>query len=84
MTNELRDRCLVDCARDLVTTRKDQILRYKDFESFLMDRFCNDNPDILDDNILDAFDTWVEFMDIFDCMFYAEKYAEAKVKEASL
>mgnify|MGYP001614273687 CR=1 FL=1 len=50
-------------------------INYKDFEDFLMWQFSQENPQILDDDSIDAFNDWVCELDVEDWFKYADKYA---------
>jgi predicted PolB exonuclease-like 3'-5' exonuclease len=56
--------------------------KYKiDFESFLQDKFMELNPQVLDDDLTDAFISWLTDVDIDDCISYGQEYAHfVKIK----
>ena len=47
-----------------------------DFERFLMDKFTEEEPTVLDDDIPDRFNDWLEQIDIQTIINYAQGYAE--------
>lgn len=51
------------------------------FEQYLQKWFLKENPQVLDDDINDRFDGWLENLDVGDVMWYAEGYAQ-EVREA--
>lgn len=50
------------------------------FENYLQEQFMEDEPQVLDDDIPDAFDAWLETKDVNDIMEYGEKY-DKKIKK---
>ena len=54
--------------------------KYKNFEEYLQDVFLEDYHGTKDD-ASDAFDSWLERIDIETIMDYADLYAEIKVAE---
>jgi len=51
------------------------------FEEFLQKEFMKEEPQILDDDLPDAFDGWVANLDISECIEYADKWMEEFKKE---
>jgi hypothetical protein len=49
----------------------------KTFENYLQDVFYKENPQLLDDDMPDAFDNWISGLDSNDVI----EYAEGAVKE---
>ncbi len=45
-----------------------------DFENYLQEQFMKDEPQVLDDDIPDAFDAWLETKDVNDIIEYSGKY----------
>lgn len=43
------------------------------FEAYLMDRFCEDNPQVLDDETGDRFEAWIDRLEKSDIINYAER-----------
>ena len=46
------------------------------FEDYLMEQFIKNNPQVLDDDIPEAFNDWKENADIEDIIEYAEKWKD--------
>jgi len=44
------------------------------FEEFLAEKHCEQNPEILDDNLPDAFNDWLTYIDVQDIIDYANEY----------
>lgn len=55
---------------------------YKDFEDYLQDRHCAENPEILDDDLPDAYNEWLDGFEQDDWIAHAEIYAKSKVHQA--
>lgn len=49
-------------------------MKYTNFEDFLMTKFMEDCPMVLDDDIPDAFGEWLENSDIQEIIEYADEY----------
>ena len=49
---------------------------YKDFEDFLQEKFIESNPTVLDDDIPDAFDQWITWIEPADFIIYGNQYAK--------
>lgn len=49
---------------------------YKDFEDFLADKFNKYDSSSTDDNWIDAFETWLDELDRYDLIRYADEYAK--------
>ncbi len=47
-----------------------------DFDSFLQEKFMEDNPRVLDDDIPDAFSDWLVELTCDDFIDYGQEYAE--------
>ena len=56
-------------------------MKYKDFEDFLMDIFMQSNPSVLDDDLPDAFDCWLEQLSADEWLNYGDSYAIKKALE---
>ena len=55
-------------------------LKHKDFEDFLMDYHCRNNPELLDDMLPEAFDDWVSNLDSDDFIKLGDKYFNTRQK----
>ena len=44
------------------------------FEEYLQDQFSDTSPEVLDDDMPDAFDAWLGDMDVNEVMKYAEAF----------
>jgi hypothetical protein len=53
---------------------------FKDFEDFLQDKFIRQNPTVLDDDIPDAFDEWLQEIEVDLWLEYGEEYAKTIAK----
>lgn len=53
----------------------------KTFEYFLQDRFMELEPQVLDDDLPDAFEAWLEKLDIEELMKFADAFGEYKALE---
>lgn len=53
-------------------------MEFKDFEDFLSHKFMEDQPQVLDDDLPDAFDNWVTELDVESIIKWADEYKEAK------
>lgn len=51
------------------------------FEEYLQYQFSNENPQVLDDNQSDAFDTWVQLVEQEQMFRLATQYGQLKFKE---
>lgn len=49
---------------------------YKDFEDFLQEKFIENNPSVLDDDIPDAFSDWLADLDVQELIDYGNAYAK--------
>ena len=47
-----------------------------DFEEYLQEQFMDLEPQVLDDDLPDAFDSWLEQLDNQEIIDYGQKYAE--------
>lgn len=52
-------------------------MKYKNFEDFLMWEFTKEEPMVLDDDLPDAFEAWIQDFDIDRWIFWGDKYAQA-------
>lgn len=63
---------------------KEEILAmriYKDFEDFLADKFSiSEGGYILDDDWPEAFEDWIQQLDISDVIKWADEYAASKTQ----
>ena len=50
--------------------------RYKDFQEYLMDVFAKEEPQVLDDDMSDAFDAWLQDLDCDTWIKYGNEYAK--------
>ena len=55
----------------------------KTFEEYLEDKFMEDEPMVLDDDLPDAFGVWLSNRDADDFMKYGEEYGELRDMLAS-
>jgi len=53
-----------------------KIKKEVDFESYLMEKFTEEEPTVLDDDIPDRFNDWLEQIEIQDIIDYGQGYAE--------
>jgi len=51
----------------------------KDFEDYLVNKFMELHPCVLDDDIPDGYSDWLGEIDSEDWIKYSEQYAEVKV-----
>ena len=56
-------------------------MKYRDFEQYLQFKFMEDEPQVLDDDIPDAFNDWIEQQDVLDVIEWADEYANKKYVE---
>jgi len=49
-------------------------MNHNNFEEFLTDKFTNKYPEILDDNLIDAFNTWITELDTDTWLIYGEEW----------
>lgn len=56
-------------------------MKYKDFEDYLQETHAQEYHG-LDDDMPDAFDSWLAGLDIEEIMLYADKYAIEKCIES--
>ena len=56
-------------------------MRYKDFEDYLMEKFIEENPEYLDDDIPDAFANWCSEVEVDEMIERADDYAQEIVAE---
>lgn len=57
-------------------------MKYKNFNEYLEDSFMEEYTGIKD-NVEDAYDCWLQNLDIDELIDYADLYAEIKVEEFS-
>ena len=67
---------------ELKTPKKD--FTYENFEQYLYDQYDTQDSMVLDDDIEDATENWVESLDLSEVMLYADKYALVRAYEASM
>lgn len=53
-----------------------KIKKEVDFEYYLQEKFTEEEPQVLDDDIPDRFNDWLEQLDIQEVIDYAQEYAE--------
>ena len=46
------------------------------FEEYLQEQFTDTEPQVLDDDLPDAFDSWLQDLDVQELMDYGQQYAE--------
>lgn len=56
-------------------------MKYHDFEDFLQAQHQKENPTILDDDLPNAYNEWLEYLDEFDWMMYGNTFAQHKVDQ---
>ena len=78
MTGDLKD--LLERVDKL---NKEADIKKIDFESFLQEKFVEEEPQVLDDMIPDAFEDWMQDISIDEVIDYAQEYAE-KIYKANL
>jgi hypothetical protein len=49
-------------------------MKLQTFEDYLMDRFMEMNPSVLDDDINDSFDHWLSEREVKEMMSWGETY----------
>lgn len=54
------------------------------FGGFLMEKHCEENPQLLDDMLCDDFDTWISQLDPDDLISYGDMYVEECLKKERL
>ena len=59
-------------------------MKTETFENYLQDQFMKREPQVLDDDLSDAFDAWLADLDIDDLLMYGEEFAQKRVNEALL
>jgi hypothetical protein len=58
-------------------------MKYRDFEQYLQFKFMEDEPQVLDDDIPDAYESWIVEQDIDDVIKWANEYANKKYRETA-
>ena len=53
-------------------------MKYRDFEQYLQFKFMEDEPQVLDDDIPDAYESWIVEQDIDDVIKWATEYGNEK------
>ena len=53
-------------------------MKYRDFEQYLQFKFLEDEPQVLDDDIPDAYESWIVEQDIDDVIKWADEYGNEK------
>ena len=56
--------------------RDEEVKKKVDFEGYLQDKFVEENPQVLDDDISDSFNDWLGGSEIQDIIDYGQRYAE--------
>ena len=51
-------------------------MTYRDFEDFLQCYHCENNPEILDDDLPDAYNDWISDLSVDDWIELGNKYAK--------
>lgn len=76
-----------DCDKIMDTLKKalpaNHPMKKESFESFLQDKFCRENPCILDDDIPDAFSEWIANADPTEVISWAEEWGKKNDKDES-
>lgn len=54
------------------------------FEDFLMEKHCEENPQLLDDMLCDDFDTWISYLDPNDLISYGDMYVKECLRKERL
>jgi hypothetical protein len=54
---------------------------YKNFTEYLEEKFFDEYPMTLDDDIPDEFDSWLTCLDLDQIIIYSNEFAKAKVLE---
>jgi hypothetical protein len=55
--------------------------KYKSFEQYLMEKHCEENPQLLDDMLCDDFYDWLEREGIERIIEFGEMYGKNKLSE---
>ena len=50
-------------------------MKYKDFEEYLMYKHSEQNPEVLDDDLPDDYERWLEEIGVDGVISYADSYA---------
>ena len=79
MTGDLKD--MLERGEKLNKEEDTKKIEKIDFEQFLQERFVNEEPQVLDDDIPDAFNAWLENSDLQEIIDYADMYANKIYKE---
>ena len=79
MTGDLKD--MLERGEKLNKEEDIKKIEKIDFEQFLQERFVNEEPQVLDDDIPDAFNAWLENSDLQEIIDYADMYANKIYKE---
>jgi len=53
----------------------------KKFGEFLQEKHFEENPQILDDDLSEAFEHWVSCLDILEVLDYGDKWGEEIIKD---
>lgn len=55
----------------------------KSFEKFLDEKFFEDNPTVLDDDVPDSFDAWLGEQDVTSMIMYAQMWMDSTLREVA-
>lgn len=53
-------------------------MQFKDYHDFLMTKFMKEEPQILDDDLPDQFDNWLQVLGVDDWIRYGDEYFTTK------
>lgn len=53
-------------------------MKYKDFEDYMMWKFAEENPTVLDDDYPDCSSEWLQGLSVDEWLEYGEKYSQNK------
>lgn len=56
-------------------------MKHKTFEDYLAEKHMEQNPEILDDDLPNSFDTWLTDLQVDDFIAYAEAWGKELVSE---
>lgn len=57
------------------------MITYADFEDYMQTKHQLENPTVLDDDIPDSYNDWIENLSPEEWMWYGQNYGERKVAE---
>jgi len=55
-------------------------MKNKTFENYLQEQFIKTEPQVLDDDLTDAFDNWITDLDVQEVIDYAEAWGKLIIK----